>query len=150
MKRVIALFVCCFICFCTGCKSGKINTISCSRVVDQAGIKFDLSYKIVYKNNYVTAIHSIEKIVSDDSFVLQSYMDEVNGIYEPYKDLKYYEYEVNIDGNTLISKTDIDYTKVDTNKMLEIDPNNAGLIYNGKINIDTMRLYYESIGISCE
>lgn len=150
MKKMIALSICCFMLFCTGCKSGKTETMNCSRVVDQAGIKFDLSYKVVYKNNFVTSIHSIEKIISDDAFVLQSYMDEVNGIYEPYKGLNHYDYNVAIDGNTLISRIDIDYTKVDTKKMIEIDPNNSDLIYNGKIDIDTMRAYYETIGIVCE
>ncbi len=150
MKKVLFFCSIAFLIVCTGCKSSKINTLSCTRNVEQAGIKFDLFYLIKYKNNYVTNIQSTEKIVSDDLFVLNSYKDDIESIYEPYKNLKYYNYNIEISGNTLTSQTDIDYTKVDTKKMIEIDSNNSNLIKNGKIDVGTIQSYYQSLGIVCD
>ena len=71
-------------------------------------------------------------------------------IYSPYKDVEHYEYNVDISGNTLTSTTKIDYSKIDTDQLIEIDSANGTLIKDGKINIEDIRSAYESVGATCE
>lgn len=134
---------------CSGCKS-KAGTLTCTRKASQGGVDFDLLYTVNYKGEYVTSVNSIEKLSCEDGFVLYSYQEDIEYIYEPYKELKYYDYDVKIEGNTLISETNIDYTKVNTKRMIEIDESNANLIRNGHITVDTLEAYYQTLGVVCE
>ncbi|MBP3920271.1 MAG: DUF1307 domain-containing protein [Bacilli bacterium] len=126
------------------------KVMTCKRTANQTGVSMDLSYNVSYKNNVVTKVESIEKITSENDDVLETYKDQIEKTYAPYKNIEYYDYNVTIDGNTLTSKADIDYSKIDTDKMIEIDSANGQIIKNGKINIDTLKSLYESIGATCE
>jgi len=59
-------------------------------------------------------------------------------------------YGISVDGNTLTSTVDIDYAKIDTKKMIEIDSANGQLIKDGKIKLEDLKSAYETIGASCE
>ena len=50
-----------------------------------------------------------EEVESDDTDLLEAYQDQVEKIYEPYKNVRYYDYEVVISGKRLTSRVDIDY-----------------------------------------
>ena len=73
-------------------------------------------------------------------------------MYLVYKNVEHYYYDVTISGNTLTSITKIDYSKIDTDKMIEIDSANASLIKNGKIRLTDLRETYESssVGATCK
>lgn len=148
-KFFMALLVLGTMCL-TGCGADEEKVMSCSRTVNQSGVSMDLSYNVSYKGSNVTKVESTEKVTTNDSTVLETYKEQIEKLYAPYKDIEHYNYNVTIDGDTLTSKTDIDYSKIDTDKMLEIDSANGTLIKNGKINIDTMKSYYEAIGATCE
>ena len=136
--------------FClTGCGSKKIMTMTCSKVQSYSDVSFDLSYDIEYKGKYVLNVSSTEKIISDDTLYLEDYRDQIEKIYSPYADLDYYDYNVSLDGNTLTSQSNIDYSKVDTEKMILIDDANSQFIQNGKVLVDTIKSYYEELGIVC-
>ena len=144
------LLVC--LCFCflfTGCGSKKLMTMTCSKVDKYSDITFDLSYSVDYKGKYVTNVSSVEKIISDDIPYLEEYHDQIEKIYSPYSNLEYYDYNVYIDGNTLVSESNIDYSNIDTYKMILIDDANSQFIKDGKVLIDTIKSYYENLGISC-
>lgn len=134
-----------------GCGSEK--TMTCSRTMDQNDMKADLRYEVIYKGNTVSNVKSIEKITidgDDAAETLEIYKTKVENTYAPYKDIEHYSYNVTVDGNTLTSTVDIDYSKVDTKKMIEIDSANGQLIKDGKIKIDDLKSAYESAGITCE
>ena len=71
-------------------------------------------------------------------------------MYSPYKNVEHYDYDVQISGDTLTSKTRIDYSQIDTNQMLEIDSANEALIHDGKVKINDIKLMYESLGATCK
>ena len=75
---------------------------------------------------------------------------EVEDLYSPYKDVEYYEYNVDVTDNKLTSTVDINYAKVDTDKLLEIDSANGQLIKDGKISVDDIKSVYESLGATCK
>ena len=42
------------------------------------------------------------------------------------------------------------HLKVDTDKLIEVDSDNGGIIKNGKVNIDDLREMYEQNGCNCK
>lgn len=129
---------------------GDAKTMKCHLSKTQSGDEFDLSYFADYEGNYVTNIRSDERITSNDSNALETYKKSIEQTYAPFDNIEYYDYSVSIDGNTLISTTDIDYSKIDINKVIEIDSSSRALIKNGKININDLKKVYESMGTTCE
>ncbi len=150
MKKAFLFIIISTCLFLTGCDVMKDGTMTCTRKESKSGISLDLSYTVDYADGFVTKISSSEKITADDSSVLDLYKEKIEEQFEPYKDVEYYNYDVSIKDNTLSSKTIIEYDKIDTSKMIEIDSNNGQLIKNGKISIKTLKSYYESLNISCE
>lgn len=137
----------------TGCnsKSEETKVLTCSRTATVTeGVRMDLSYKVTYKGDYVEVIETLEKIISDDETILETYKTSVESMYSPYKGVEHYDYEVTVDGDTLTSKTKIDYSKIDTDKMIEIDSANATLIKDGKILVDDVQTMYETVGATCK
>lgn len=135
----------------SGCGSEK--TMTCTRTMDQNGMKADLRYEVNYKGSTVSKVKSTEKITiegDDVTDTLETYKTTVENTYAPYKDVEHYNYNVSVDGNTLTSTVDIDYSKIDTKKMIEIDSANGQLIKDGKINIDDLKSAYSAAGITCE
>lgn len=147
LKKFLVL-ACCVFLFATGC--GKTKTMTCTRTMNQNGMKADLRYEVDYKGSTVSKVKSTEKISIDDTELLDTYKKTVEETYEPYKDLEHYNYNVEINDNTLTSTVEIDYDQIDTDKMIEIDSANAQLIQDGKIKIDDLKSAYEAAGITCE
>ena len=125
------------------------KTMICSSNTSSNGMEINLKYTVDYIGNYVTNVSSEEKITSSNESLLETYKTQIENMYSIYKDIEYYNYKVQIDGNTLISTTDINYNKIDTDKMIEIDSNNSSLIKNGKININDIENLYNQVGASC-
>lgn len=127
------------------------KVLNCTRSVTVSeGVRMELSYKATYKGDYVELIETEEKVISDDSTVLETYKNQVESIYSPYKDIEHYNYNVEINGNTLTSTTNIDYSKIDTDKLIAIDSANATLIKDGKVKIADVKLMYQTVGATCE
>lgn len=153
MKKILsALLIIVGVFALTGCESEEVEkTLVCTRTATIAdGIKADLRYEVKYKGDYVTTLKSTEKIISDSEEYLTAYKETVESTYEPYKNIEYYDYEVTIDGDTMTSSVDVDYSKIDTDKLIDIDSANGSLIKDGKIKIDDMKSLYESIGTTCK
>ena len=113
-------------------------------------MKTSLSYKISYKGDYVTRVKSEESIETSDTSTLNTYKEQIEKIYNPYKDVKYYQYDVRIDGNKLVSTVDINYEKIDTDKLIKIDSANSQLINDGKVKVSSVKSLYEQLGATCK
>ena len=152
MKKKILLFsgVFIFLILVTGCSKESENLITCTRSMNQNNIKTNLKYNISYDGDYVTRIKSVETVETDSQDILDSYKTQIESIYSPYSDVDYYEYNVKVEDNKLTSTVDINYEKVDTDKLLEIDSANGQLIKDGKIKVNDIKSVYESLGAICE
>lgn len=154
MKKVVVL--CGFlilVLFFTGCSKKEVSPrmMVCTKEESVAtGLTGEYRYEVIYENDYVMSVNSIEKIIAEEGVKsnLSMYKEAIENAYEPYKEIEYYNYEVTIDDNILLSKVDIDYSKIDVDKMIAIDNNNSALLKNGKIKIEDMRSYYESYPIN--
>ena len=147
MKKLAILTVI-SLCFITGC--GGTKTMVCTRTANQNNMEMDLHYEVEYTKKDVNKVKTTEKIKSSSEALLETYKSTIEAAYEPYKDIEHYNYNVAIEGDTLISTTEIDYDKIDTEKLLEVDSANGKLIKDGKINIEELRSAYESLGATCE
>ena len=134
----------------TGCSSSEEKTMTCTRTMNQSGMKTNLNYKVTYNGDYVNRVQSEESIETSDTTTLNTYKEQIEKIYTPYKDVKYYTYNVTIDGNKLVSTVDINYAKIDTKKLIEIDSANSKLINDGKVKLSSVKSLYEQLGATCK
>lgn len=134
----------------TGCGSKEIITECVRTGTIREGVSVDFNYKVTSKGGVVLKVETVEKVTSQDEEYLKTFKDSILSMYAPYKDIKDYNYEVTIEGDTLVSKTNIDYTKVDTDKLVEIDSANSKLIKNGKVSLDDVTNLYNSTGAVCQ
>ena len=134
----------------TGCSSSEEKTMTCTRTMNQSGMKTNLNYKVTYSGHYVNRVQSEESIETSDTTTLNTYKEQIEKIYTPYKDIKYYTYNVTIDGNKLVSTVDINYAKIDTKKLIEIDSANSQLINDGKVKLSSVKSLYEQLGATCK
>lgn len=150
MKKVIVgVITCLSLMLLTGCGAEQ-KTMKCSRTLNQSGASFDLQYEVLYTGDTVNTVKSTEKVTSDSKEVLETYRAAVEKQYEPYKDIEHYDYNVSIDGNVLTSTANIDYSKVDTDKIIDVDSANKSLIQDGKVKLDSIKQLYSQMGITCE
>lgn len=134
----------------TGCTNKNNNSMTCTRIMNQNNIKTNLKYYVEYNDGYVSKVKSVETVESDNSNILNTYKSQIESLYSPYKDIDYYKYNVEIKDNKLISTVNINYEKVDTDKLIEIDSSNGQLIKNGKIKVDDIKNVYEKLGATCK
>lgn len=140
----------------TGCSSkskdivNNGNVMTCTRSVNKNGMKTSLNYKVYYEGDDVTRIKSEESIQMENNQSLKGYKEQIEKVYEPYKNVKFYNYNIAIRGNKLISKVDINYSKIDTNKLIEIDKANSQIITDGKIKVSSVKSLYEKLGATCK
>ena len=136
----------------TGCgKEEEVKTLRCTKTGEATtGVEADLTYEVTYKGDYVQKVHTVEKLKSDNEEYLNQYKELVEAGYEDYKDVKYYDYSVEVKNGVLTSTVDIDYSKIDTDKMIEINSGNAALIKDGKVKVDDMKTLYETVGATCK
>lgn len=151
-KSFILGFVLVFILLLSGCSSEQEGekTMTCKRTMNQNGMKANLTYTVLYEGDYVNRVKSEETIETDATEILDAYKEQVETLYSPYKDIEYYEYSVDVKDNKLTSTVDIDYSKIDTDKLIEIDSANSSLIQDGKILVDDIKSLYEQLGATCE
>ena len=152
MKKKILLFssIFIFLVLITGCSKESENLMTCTRSMNQNSIKTNLKYNISYEGKYVTRIKSIETVETDSEDILNNYKSQIESLYSPYSDVDYYKYSVERKDHKLTSTVDINYEKIDTDKLLEIDSANGTLIKDGKINIDDIKSVYENLGATCK
>ncbi len=150
MKKLKLLLVVLLALVVTGCgNSDAEKTMTCTRTLNQDNLKMDLKYTVVYQGNYVKQVTSVETITTDDEEVLNTYKTSVEKVYAPYQDLEYYDTNVSVEGNTMTSTVNINYEKLDVDKLIEIDSANGQLFSDGKITISTMENLYNQVGATC-
>ena len=133
-----------------GCTSKESGTLTCTRTAKQGNIEVSLNYKIAYTGEYVNTIETTEIVKSEDQNTLNLYKTQLENVYDPYKSIDYYENEVTIEGDTLTSKTKIDYEHINVDDLIEIDSANEQILKDGKARVSDFRSMYESIGASCK
>lgn len=134
----------------TGCGKEAEEKMVCTRTTNMNNVEMNLRYEVYYEGNNVNKVQSTEKVISDDAETLQTYQNQVKNIYSSFDNVDHYNYDVSVEGDTLTSTTDIDYTKIDMDQLLEIDSSIEQLLNDsGKIDLDKITQVYEQTGATC-
>lgn len=151
-KKILFVALLTMILIVTGCNAKQeTKTLNCSlKGTIMEGIETNSNYKVAYQGEYVQTIETKETVTSDNQEYLETLKQTVESIYSPYKNVEHYNYDVTVNGNTLISTTFIDYSKIDVNKLLEINSAFGTLIEDGKLKVSDVKNVYKQMGITCE
>lgn len=148
---IITLIVSCL--FLTGCSkevdmSEKYLTCTINQEMDE--LILSAEYNIVYSNNIVSTIETIETLYSTDLELLEEYKIYLEEYYIASNEIEYYENETYILDNTLFSISNIDYSQIDVEKFLESNDYLDGYFTDNKLTIDTIKGLYLLLGATCD
>lgn len=138
----------------TGCSSK--NSASSKKLVCEMsgtvveGTTVDSKYTVTYSGDYVNYVETVETVKSNDETILRTYKSTVETMYSPYDNVKYYDYDIKLAGDTLTSTTKINYAKIDTDEMIKVNSANSALIKDGKVALATIKEVYETMGATCK
>ncbi len=130
--------------------STKEKKLVCTRTASQNGLQYDFRYEVTYKGDEALQLKSIEKVTAPDTYTLQILEQSLKTTYAPYTNLDYYDNTVSIDGNTLTSTTTADYSKMDLDKLIEIDSANQSIVKDGKVQVEYLKQLYSITGATCQ
>lgn len=111
--------------------------------------KINTKYEIKFKNRIVSNLYTEEIIEASDEKMLNEYKTSLDLVYSKYSNLKYYDNSVTIKNNKLISKTNINYEKLDISKFIALDKNNRKLLTNNKLELKKLKKAYTDSGARC-
>lgn len=111
--------------------------------------KISTKYEIEFKNRLVNNLYTEEIIEASDEKLLKEYKTSLELVYSKYANLKYYDNSVTIKNNKLVSKTNINYQKININKFVALDNNNRKLLTNNKLELKKLKKTYTGNGAKC-
>lgn len=111
--------------------------------------KINTKYEIKFKNRIVSNLYTEEIIEASDEKMLNEYKTSLDLVYSKYSNLKYYDNSVTIKNNKLVSKTNINYQKLDISKFIALDKNNRKLLTNNKLELKKLKKTYTDSGARC-
>lgn len=132
----------------TGCSSKKHMVCSSTSIVKSSIIKS--AYDITYKDNVVYKVIKKEMITNKNTDTLYELRDSIELSNREYNMLSHYKNYVEINDDTLVSVTKINYNRLDLNKYIKIDKSNEAFISSNKVAFDKLVKYYNSLGLFCE
>ncbi len=109
-----------------------------------------LNYTLYYQGEYLQILHSKEQIITENQNILEEYQLAYINIYRNYENLKYYETSVVREEDSVTNDTVINYSKLDTNKLLEIEGEEDNIIKDGKVKLDDWLKFAEQLGTTCD
>ena len=126
------------------------GTLVCTNTYKEDEISFKTIYHVEYKKKYATKLVSIETITTSETQILNDYKTNLEMMYLRFNEIPYYNNTISIKGETLTSKTTIDYSKIDLNKLIKVDSSFNEIIKNNKISISKLKKQYISTGAYCK
>ena len=149
---VVVLFF--FTLMMTGCEdTSNYQVIKCTKqaTLSDSSTTADLEYQIYYEGDYVKKTISTEMITSSNDNTLEEYKKSYENVFKKYEGIKYYDNTVTMSGNTVTSKTIINYDKVDSKKIIEIEGDDGNIFEDdGKVKLDTLLQVYKKYGSNCD
>lgn len=154
-KKISILVVILMVMICTGCVGGTVESAEgvkkCSRTGNIDNGTSKMEYELYYEGEYLTILHSMEKVTSDSKEVLDMYEDAYKEIFKAYEGLEYYENEVTRTDFSVINDTTINYAKIDIDKLLEIEGEEDNVIgKDGKVKLKTWLDFAKKFGVTCK
>ena len=137
-----------------GCnESKKEETTKCSISSKDVVNNYELNseYVIYYTGDTVNRVHTVEKVKSDSDSIIDTFKTTIENMYKSMND-SYggYEYSTKVNGNELVSTTDIDYNKMNVEQYVKDQPTLKSYFKDGKITLEGVKKIYNALGATCE
>lgn len=148
MKKIISLV---FILFLVGCS--KEDYITCNVEVDNNIQNYNMegTYKIYYKDNYVTKIEKKENYISPDESVIDYFAEAKNLEYYNLNDLYGgYTYTIKRNKKSINLDADIDMSLVDVKEMVKDKYLDNDYVISNKLTLSGAKYFYKSKGAICD
>lgn len=126
------------------------QVLTCTFKVDTADVSVDSQYVVMANNGIVSNVATDEVANFKDATTMEQYKNKVLQQQELLKDIEHYIMEVGSHELTLTTKIRIDYTKIDINKLMAIDPTASLIIKNGFVQLESIEALYKSMGMTCQ
>ena len=126
------------------------GTLVCTNTYQEDDISFKTTYHVEYKKKYATKLVTIETKTTTETQILKDYKTNLEMMYLRFNEIPYYNNTISIKGETLTSKTTIDYSKIDLNKLIKVDSSFNEVIKNNKVSISKLKKLYISTGAYCK
>lgn len=148
--RVKKIIVIMFILFLVGCSKNEYITCNIDINNEQQNYIMRGSYKIYYKDNYVTKIEENEKYISNDEYMLEYFNESKNLDYYNLNDLYGgYTYNINKNENNIDLSVIIDIESVDIKNMIKDKKIDQDYIVGNRLTTTGAIKIYESKGAIC-
>lgn len=146
MKRYLLLLLVIFIL--TGCSSNE-QVMHCKRTASVKDLKMDYDYKITYIDDEVISLE-INEVIEGKESTLESLKAATQKRYDKLKDLNYFDASVEIENGKLINESKIDYSKIDKDRLIEIDSAYKNYYKEDKAYLENFKQEYYKLGLTCE
>ena len=107
-------------------------------------------YIVKFKEKVVENLTTKETMQLNDDASLETSKTSFELLYSKYYGLNYYDNKVVLENKKLISTTNINYKKIDKDKLISIDSNNKNLFTNDNVRLTTLKKIYENNGAKCK
>ena len=125
------------------------GTLHCTRKVSIDGGNGSFNYYISYKGDDLTYLKSEESVESDDETLLDTYQDSYESIDSYYEGLKYYDTNIIRTSKAITYRIEIDYTKIDIRKLIEIEGEEDNIFEDNKPKLSKYFDLAKKLGITC-
>lgn len=130
--------------------STDVYKVVCKRDVEQDGVDADLKV-IAYHDGINLLKLEQTDVVSGDKDVADAYEQAYKDINATYNGIKYYDTDVKRVGNTVTRTSIVDYSLVDTSKIIEIEGMEDNIFEeNGDVKYNTWLTFFKKYGGTCE
>ncbi len=148
MKNIIMLVLILLLC---GCSSNKVDKLACDVSNTDGGIDYSAQTVYEYVGLETKSRKVEEKFIFNDFEVYESYIYLFNTMESITKEIDGVDYVVssNDDEMTVLISNDFDYTIVNFEKLLEVDPVQVYFINEGIVNINLIKDFMNANEISC-
>lgn len=135
----------------TGCVQEPITKkTECTIDNEVDGIKVDGTYELTYTEGYIDTVKFIEKYTVSDEYLIESVENTFDNLYKNLGELKYYDYERITEGLTVTSTVNIDYNRINIDKLIELNKDLKNIIKDDKIEATVLINSYKSNGATCK
>ena len=149
MKKYL-LLIPVFLILLSGCGK-KANQTICTRTGSGLGYSMDVKYTISYEDKYINGLKFEEVYSADDEETLNAIEQLVRESYETAASaLSGYDIDIKREGSKVYANVDIDYTKVEMDKLKEISEGIEELLEDDKLSYEKIMEYYKNAGFTCK
>lgn len=151
MKTIKVFYLFILLVLVTGCNKEKYMTCTIDIKNSEQNYNLQATYKIFYKDNYVTKINKNEIYNSGDEDIIDYFEEYKNLDYKNKNDLYGgFEYHIDSDNESLELNVIIDLNNVNIDKMINDDILDKDYTINNRLTITGIKYFYSAKGANCD